>query len=146
MDAALWGVFSAALLIGFLVWYYLKQNTRAGKAVGGTFSVITLGFFVVGLTYGAWMNLDEKGYIPHSRETSITAEPSWLVGENKACFAMPVGENHDVTAAVICDKGPAHNIKIAFWGKVERDDPRAETGVGWKCVKKSDGFTCYALN
>jgi len=129
------------LLLAFLVWLYCKQNAPSGKIVGGLLSVVICSLMV----YAVWLGFDDKGYIPHSKETSITAESTWLVGESKTCISSPSDKNGDVTRLIYCDKGEEHRIAITFWGKTEREDARARTAVEWKCVKKSDSFVCYAL-
>ena len=101
---------------------------------------------VVVTAYGAWQGLDERGNIPHSRESIITAEPTWLVGESKTCTSVPeLALAYDVTVFLRCDQGVRHQIRIRFWGRTERTDPLMNT-VDWKCVKHTDSFVCYALD
>ena len=33
---------------------------------------------------------DDLGWVSHTRDTVITAEPNWLVGESKTCYSTPV--------------------------------------------------------
>lgn len=141
MDVVIAGATVTLLLIAFFIWYYFNQTKSSGKIVNGIIALV----FCSLLVYAAWRSLDEKGYIPHSQETSITAESTWLVGENKTCISAPSGKNSDVTQLVECDKGQQHRIAVTFWGKTEREDARGRF-VMWKCVKKSDSFVCYALN
>jgi hypothetical protein len=139
-----WFILSVVLIIGALVWYYFKHDTPIGKKLGGTVSLIFFLIMLVVFGYGGWTSLDEKGLIPHSVDAVITAEPSWLPGESKNCIAFP--DQGNVTRFVHCDKGPEHQIEIKFWGRTERTGPNVENGVRWKCVKRNEGFTCYALD
>jgi hypothetical protein len=106
---------------------------------------------------GSWVYsaLDDAGYLSHTRETIITAEQSWIVGESKTCISVPLEpqEAHvlhrqrwDVTRSVGCDSGPEHEIKVTFHGRTERSEARAKFGVSWKCLRSSDSFDCYALD
>src|SRR5437588_3529025 len=90
-----------------------------------------IGCFVIFIAIwaiGAWVYsaLDEAGYLPHTRETIITAEQSWIVGESKTCFSVPLERQEarelhrhvgDVTRSVRCDSGPEHEIKVTFHGR-----------------------------
>jgi hypothetical protein len=98
---------------------------------------------------------DEAGWISHNRDTTITAQSDWLVGESKVCISFPLdvdtaayvgADKNDVTRRMNCDRGPEHQIPVTFWGQVKRSDHRAAGGINWRCVKKSDGFVCYDLN
>jgi hypothetical protein len=139
-------VLAVVVLIAFLVWLYFKQNTPVGKWVGGVASIALLGMMLATLSYAVWEDMDKKGYIPHSRETSITAESSWLDGESKTCVAFPIGATRDVTSFVNCDRGPAHQITVKFWGRAERPEVTTDRSVGWKCIKEDGRFVCYAVD
>lgn len=131
----------------------MAETKSDSKSEGG--GCLAMLIFVGFLVFGGYNWLDGQGYISHSRETTITAEASWLVGESKTCYSTPIEPQlatsikvnaWDVTHSIYCDKGPEHQIKVNFWGKTERADQRAHWGVSWKCVKGSDSFTCYALD
>jgi hypothetical protein len=141
MDVAIEFAIGILALIAFLVWYYFNQHTPSGKRVNRTFALLFGGLLV----YGVGLGLDENGYVPHSKETSISAESTWLVGENKTCISAPSGKDSDVTQLVECDKGEQHRIAVTFWGRTEREDAKTRF-VTWKCVKKVDSFVCYARN
>jgi len=121
---------------------------------GGTGCVVVLIVLLV-LAAGGYEGLDGSGFVPHTRESSISAGPNWLVGESKTCMSTPVSaedarwskaKRGDVTILVSCDNGPYHNIKVTFWGKTKRMDRRAQNGVSWKCTKNSDSFICLDLD
>jgi hypothetical protein len=135
-----------ALIIGLFVWYYFKQNTVAGKITRAVYYFATVGLLVSAGSVVGWQKLDARGLIPHSHETDITAEPSWLNGESKVCSSFPAQPENDVTTRILCDKGPDHHIEVRFWGLKSREDSRAPNGVTWKCVKNSESFVCYDLN
>jgi hypothetical protein len=114
--------------------------------------LIIVGWFLIWL----YATVDESGWIFHSRETAITARADWLIGENKTCTSYPLGADeaklwkdklNSVTHKINCDDGPEHEIAVTFLGRTERPDARAhDSGVQWRCVKRSESFTCYALN
>ena len=117
------------------------------------FIVVVAAVFLIG-------NSDEYGWIPHSRQSTITARQDWIIGESKTCTSFALdpsvaklskGTPYDVTGVIQCDDGPTHEIKITFWGKTERPDKKSTDGIlqwncTWKCTRKSDSFTCLALN
>jgi hypothetical protein len=113
---------------------------------------IAVVIFGIGIAAGLYSVLDAAGYISHTRETVITADSSWLIGESRTCYSVPLepeyahGNPWDVTQRVGCDKGPEHNIRVIFHGRTERPEKRARFGVSWKCVRREDSFECYALD
>jgi hypothetical protein len=92
-------------------------ETKSGSTNegGGCLAIlIVVGFLV----FGGYNWLDGQGYISHSRETTITAEASWLVGESKTCYSTPIEPQvatsmktnaWDVTHSIIATK--AQNTK-----------------------------------
>jgi hypothetical protein len=106
-----------------------------------------------GIIFGVYSLLDAAGYISHTRETLISVDPSWLVGESRNCYSVPLrpesASRHkawDVTHRVGCDSGLDHYIKVTFHGRTARPELRAKFGVSWKCVRREDSFECYALD
>jgi hypothetical protein len=109
-------------------------------------------FVLVGAYAGAYNFADEAGWISHTRDTFITAAPSWIIGESKACMSMPIDgqvspkeDAWDVTEGVRCGDGPEHQIKVTFHGRTKRPDAKGRA-VSWKCIRRSDSFECYALD
>ena len=115
-----------------------------------------IGLLVLSVIYGVFAELDKAGWISHTKETTITAQSNWIVGENKTCISFPAEpqiakslkiENYDVTHKVICDQGEDHNINVTFYGRTERQEKSVQSrGVRWKCIKKTDSFVCYDLD
>jgi hypothetical protein len=98
-------------------------------------------------------NADSSGIIPHNEETTISAQPTWLVGESKDCVsyplltyaqAAPLGRPVGYAVDRInCDNGPQHRIRIKFFGRLEQPEYSA---VQWKCTREEGGFTCYEIS
>jgi hypothetical protein len=131
------------------------EISRIVSGVSNFVMVLVVLSFLAAMFYGCWTVVDEAGWISHNRDTTITAQSDWLVGESKVCISFPLdaefaayvgAEKNDVTHRMNCDKGPDHEMPLTFWGRVKRPEHRAAGGVNWRCVKKSDGFVCYDLN
>jgi hypothetical protein len=108
---------------------------------------------LLGIVYGLVSVLDAAGYISHTRETLINADPSWMVGESRMCYSVPLQpesaprhEAWDVTHRVGCGSGLDQYIKVTFHGRTARPELRAKFGVSWRCVRREDSFECYALD
>jgi hypothetical protein len=108
---------------------------------------------VIGSVSALYFVLDAAGYISHTRETLISADPSWSVGESSTCYSIPLepeySQRHpawDVTHRVGCGIGLDRYIKVTFHGRTARPELRAKFGVSWKCVRREDSFECYALD
>ncbi len=118
---------------------------------GCLFIIAVLG----GIGYGIYSWADSQNYVPHSVETTITAKPNWLVGESKECqsevdnYAALAKKYGGVSsddsadgytmAAVSCDDGENHRIKITFYGKKYQPEHRF---IKWSCTRETDSFTC----
>jgi hypothetical protein len=96
---------------------------------------------------GLYKVIDSKGMIPHEAEVSITAQGNWLVGESKTCATFPGNPSNpqtgDAISFVSCDEGPAHQIRVEFWGRKRQAEYSA---VYWKCKKEDSSFTCAELS
>jgi hypothetical protein len=108
---------------------------------------------LLGIVFALYSVLDAAGYISHTRETLISADPSWLVGESRICYSVPLEPEYasphkawDVTHRVGCASGLDQYIKVTFHGRTARPELRAKFGVSWKCVRREDWFECYALD
>ncbi len=109
---------------------------------------------------------DSEGWIPHPEESWISADGTWLVGESRICTSSPYRSdpvldeferkiNADTVAPepqrsvgyafsnLTCDAGPAHRIKITFWGRREQPE---YISVSWKCTRGSSDFTCTEIS
>jgi hypothetical protein len=95
-----------------------------------------------------YSKIDSVGWIPHSDESIITAQPTWFVGETKACSSIPLDDQtakalsksvgHAISA-INCDDGPSHRMTIKFFGKTEQPENALAT---WNCTRTADSFVC----
>lgn len=112
-----------------------------------------------------YRDFDSAGRISHQEESSISVDSSWLVGESKICESRPYparpsveldGGNHAPSVAsgggfsagyafahLTCDRGPAHQMQITFWGR--REQPEYES-VSWKCTRGAGDFNCVEIS
>jgi hypothetical protein len=89
--------------------------------------------------------LDSYGLMSHEVESTITAEPNWLVGEIKTCYSF---DPEGVTLGRIdCDTGHSgvsdRRMKITFYGREKQ--PEYEV-VTWNCTRTEKSFTCLELS
>jgi hypothetical protein len=115
------------------------------KEFGPVVVILCIGLFV-----GFYERVDSSGWVAHREDTTITAEPGWLVGESRECVSYPLdagkagrkGAGYAVDV-LHCDNGPEHQMKVTFWGRLNQ--PEYDV-VNWKCTRKQGGFTCYELS
>jgi hypothetical protein len=81
---------------------------------------------------------DSYGLMSHEAESTITAEPSWLVGEIKACHSY-IGSDGGAFDRIDCGKGAARRMKITFYGREKQPEYVA---VFWNCTRTQNSFTC----
>ncbi len=132
--------------------------SEVSRVVRGVFNflvVVAVLAFLGSMFYGGWEIANEAGWVSHERTTVITARADWLIGESKTCESFRLtadaaklfnADENSVIQRINCDGGAEHTISVTFWGRIVRPDRRAIVGVNWRCVKKIDSFTCYALN
>ncbi len=105
-------------------------------------------FFLCATPFGIYSAMDENSQVPHSVETSISAQENWLVGESKECTSPVLDtktahyinqEPGYVASFVSCDNGPQHAIKVTFYGQLNQPEHKLIT---WRCTRESEGFTC----
>lgn len=128
-----------------------KAKTEEGWKGWGCLFVIAV--IAAIFWWAAHDQLDSHGWIPHNEETTITAQPSWFVGESKECVsyppfnqaeAQPMGKPVGYAVGLIkCDDGPEHRVKIRFFGRIEQPEYQV---VKWKCTREEDTFTCFELS
>jgi hypothetical protein len=85
---------------------------------------------------------DSYGWMSHEVESTITAEPGWLVGEIKTCYSYigPAGGAFD---RIDCGKGADRRMKITFYGREKQPEYVAVT---WNCTRTQNSFTCLELS
>jgi hypothetical protein len=96
-------LFALALLLG-----WTEQNVKSPAASAS----VGIGAILLLLLMGGWGDFH---YIPHTVETSISAQSNWLVGEMKDCYSEPLDpasafllhrEPGYVAESFNCDDGP----------------------------------------
>lgn len=133
---------------GYCVVVFLRPFRSVLDALsGGVALLFLLSMFLV-VCWAVCNSLDSAGLIAHREDTTINANASWFVGEWKECQSYPIAAavGKDIGYAlgsIVCDNGPAHNMKVTFWG---RETQREYGVVKWRCTRTQDGFTCYELS
>jgi hypothetical protein len=106
-------------------------------------------YYTVSSNPSAPQPVDSTGYISHKVESTITADPSWIIGESRTCTSNPL----DLLSAKELHKpigyalwglacggdGESHRITITFWGSEIQTGTKA---AYWNCTRTSDSFTC----
>jgi len=124
-----------------------SAGTGSGKGKAGCWAILLAGVLI--LLPEGYHGLDSAGLIPHERESFVTAQSNWFVGESKPCSSSPFsapaeGEKTGYALySISCDDGPAHEVKVRFWGRKEQ---REYAIVYWKCIREDSGFTCDELS
>jgi hypothetical protein len=124
-----------------------KKDSETANALG-CFVLFTLAALLCyGVCAAAYTGLDKKGLVSHQAESVITVRGNWLVGESKDCLSQTTSVDDQPSyalAALFCDDGPTHRLKVTFWGR--KDQPEYAT-VNWKCTREQEGkFTCLELS
>ena len=102
------------------------------------------GLVIGGIIFALNGGLDSIGWVSHEENSTITAQANWLVGESKPCKSKPMDANIGYAMGYLeCDDGPAHSVKITFYGR--KDQPEYKE-VFWVCTRNSflndAAFTC----
>ncbi len=114
----------AVVIIGLFFYYTLSDNPKAPQEI------------------------DSSGYISHKVESTITADPNWLIGESRTCISNPLDvdsarELHKPVGYALwglqCGDGDWHKITITFWGSQVQTGKKA---AYWNCIRTSESFTC----
>jgi len=114
----------AVVIIGLFFYYTLSSNPTAPREV------------------------DASGYISHKVESTITADPNWLVGETRTCISSILGpQDAKILQKPVgyalwglgCGSGEWHRITITFWGSQVQAGKKA---AYWNCTRTTDSFTC----
>ena len=80
----------------------------------------------------------------HEVESTITAEPNWLVGEIKTCDSFdPEGALSTGSTAARALGVSDRRMKITFYGREKQ--PEYEV-VTWNCTRTQNSFTCLELS
>lgn len=101
---------------------------------------------LIGGCVAGYEKLDSTGLLLHKRESVITAQANWFVGESKDCTSSPDGfgvAKGNAVQSLSCDDGPEHRVRITFFGRVNQPE---YVLVQWKCTRSAEGFTCSELS
>jgi hypothetical protein len=111
---------------------YETSNRKTAEAIG----------------YGAYQWTNSQRYVSHTVETSITAQPNWLVGEVKDCLSPVLHcktaplfkqETGYVASSLNCDNGPSHTIKVTIHAPLLQPEHKS---ISWRCTRETEGFSC----
>ena len=106
-------------------------------------------------------SLNDQGYIPHKANIKLSMAGNWLENESRTClsgYAFDYKKQAYSADTMACPADAfaetQHDLPVTFYGKVERavvhDFVRSNGNLigdsDWRCVKHSDGFTCYAID
>jgi hypothetical protein len=150
MAEAYWFGIAILALVGFLVWYYVKQNTPAGTLVRRGLGML----FLLSLIVVAAYELDEVGWIPHHHDTPVFISGAWMIGEFLTCEMQAVTLDRGATYDYFLDcagrEGKPHRLPIRYWGRLERDDvgrlEKHQRLGKWQCQRTEDSLICKALD
>lgn len=139
--------------------------------------LVLLLFLFVGVwyvLYGAYLTLDNAGFLRHARITPVVMSSPWMVGEFRDC-ASQVGSDGNLVA-LYCPAGVTlspdgrnrHQLPVRYWGKIVRRDlarriaasqanQAAAPGAAgsatpdtlqlrWRCQRTSRDLRCWAQN
>lgn len=110
---------------------------------------------IVGLFVGVPAAIDNTGWLPHERDTEMYfGAGEWSAGTYRDCAALPVRDGSILFLG--CVQGPENyftpqTVRVTFWGKIKRPD-RFQIAMSdlsawkWRCLRKSDAVTCWAVN
>jgi hypothetical protein len=115
--------------------HYMRKMSY-WKKMWEWFSMI---LFLGGVGCGAYYELDNRGYIPHSVETSISARPTWFVGEKRQCYSI-IHSSGYVADPIYCGDGPYHQMTVKLYGRLYQPE---HTSASWRCTREAEDFTCH---
>ncbi len=134
----------------------LNETRRRGKTV--TAWAVSAGLLLY-FSVVFYQGRDEDGWIMHDANVDMLMSPEWLDGESRDCVAqMNPNNGAYLVRGLRCPAWTRatekHTIPVAFWGQVERTKPNVtyypddgwHGATDWRCVRKGNSFTCYAMD
>ncbi len=130
--------------------YRLPRFKGAKPWLAGLAVVATVGLFV-----SVPAAIDNTGWLPHERVTPMyLGAADWPAGTERNCVALPVKDGTIMFLG--CVQGAEtfitpEDVNVTYWGKIKRPD-RFQAAMEnlsawkWRCRKKSDSVTCWAVN
>src|ERR1700743_1623711 len=91
----------------------------------------------------------------HNKDTDILSDDHWIVGEFRSCNATVNGDG--TIAGLDCSSDPGkrsdhfHTMPTIFWGQIQRAKFIPHSNVNeltwlWRCQRKTESMTCWAVN
>jgi len=111
-------------------------------------------FIVTAGSVGGYKLLDNAGRVPHTSDTNfVIGQTEWLPGEYRECwaFAKPDGSVASLNCLQVLWDLPnkptsPHTFPTRYWGRIQRPEHAARQDWRWRCQRRSDSVTCWALN
>jgi len=101
---------------------------------------------------GGYKLLDNAGRFPHTSSTNfVIGQTEWLLGEYRECWALakPDGAIAMLDCEHISDlpkPSSFHTFLTRYWGRTRRPEYAVRQDWQWRCQRRSDSITCWALN
>ncbi len=124
---------------------------KGAKAWLTGFAAIVL----VGVMVGVPRAIDNTGWLSHQRDTDMYfGSAEWSVGTYRDCAALPVRDGSILFLGCVMGAETyltPQTVPVTYWGKINRPD-RYQAAISdltawkWKCLRKKDAVTCWAVN
>lgn len=128
----------------------LRVAEEGGKPEFVRFLVLL--FIVTVGSVGGYKFLDNAGRVPHTSDTNfVIGQTEWLAGEYREClaFAKPDGSIASLDCEHLSDfpkPSSFHTFPAKYWGRIQRPEHAVRQDWTWRCQRRSDSVTCWALN
>ena len=112
---------------------------------------LVLLFIVTAGSVGGYKFLDNAGRVPRTSDTNfVIGQTEWLPGEYRECsaFAKPDGSIASLDCEQLLDlpkPTSLHMFPTRYLGRIQRPE-KARKDWRWRCQRRSDSVTCWALN
>jgi hypothetical protein len=128
----------------------LRVAEEGGKREFVKFLVLL--FIVTAGSVGGYKFLDSAGRVPHASDTLfVIGQTEWPPGEYRECFAFakPDGSVASLNCEQLWDfpkPTSDHTFPTRYWGRIQRPEHAARQDWSWRCQRRSESVTCWALN
>lgn len=105
---------------------------------------------------------NDAGYVSHSKITPVLTQSNWMVGEYRDCDVWWVQADGSIEALrcptdapLYTDARNEHDLRVKYWGRTVRKDyigtQASYDGKSgpmwlWRCQRRANGLTCWAVN
>jgi hypothetical protein len=144
-------------------WKSFKQQLK--DIYKGLKTLFWLAFLAL-LTFGAYAALEKAGWISHRKTTDILVDERWFLGEYRQCITTANSDGTigalDCSAETKLTETHFHTMEIHYWGRIKRPEfvppltrPKSTEDIFdriaratwlWRCQRKSESITCWAVN